>query len=81
MAARFGITITPTLIMIQKGNQDFIPISAGVVTAEELEDRTYRTVRLMRGDTSPDQYSMHEFQRGGGFDTAPPDSSSTQYQE
>lgn len=81
MAARFGITITPTLIMIQKGNQDFTPISAGVVTAEELEDRTYRTVRLMRGDTTPDQYSLHEFQRGGGFDTAPPDGSSTQYPE
>lgn len=77
MAARFGITITPTLIMIQKGNQDYTPISAGVVTAEELEDRTYRTVRLMRGDTTPDQYSLHEFQRGGGFDTAPPEGSST----
>jgi len=81
MAARFGISITPTLIMIQKGNQDYTPISAGVVTAEELEDRTYRTVRLMRGDTTPDQYSLHEFQRGGGFDTAPPEGSLTHYPE
>lgn len=73
MAARFGITITPTLIMIQKGNDDYVPISAGVASAEELEDRTYRTVRLMKGETTPEQYSLHEFQQGGGFDTSLPE--------
>lgn len=79
MASRFGITITPTLILIQKGKEDFVPISAGVASAEELEARTYHTVRLLKGETTPEQYSLHEFQQGGGFDTSQPDGDRTQW--
>lgn len=68
LAAKFSVEITPTLILIQKGNQDYLPVSAGVISADEIEDKAYRAVRLLRGDISPEEYSLYEFQKGGGFD-------------
>ena len=68
MAAKFSIEITPALILIQKGNQEYFPVSSGVVSADEIEDKAYRAVRLLRGDISPEEYSLYEFQKGGGFD-------------
>ncbi len=68
LAAKFRVEITPTLILIQKGNQDYLPVSAGVISADEIEDKAYRAVRLLKGDISPEEYSLYEFQKGGGFD-------------
>lgn len=68
LVAKFSVEITPTLILIQKGNQDYLPVSAGVISADEIEDKAYRAVRLLKGDISPEEYSLYEFQKGGGFD-------------
>ena len=68
LAVKFRVEITPTLILIQKGNQDYLPVSAGVISADEIEDKAYRAVRLLKGDISPEEYSLYEFQKGGGFD-------------
>lgn len=68
LAAKFNVEITPTLILIQKGKQDYLPISAGVISADEIEDKAYRAVRLLKGEISPEEYSLYEFQKGGGFD-------------
>ena len=68
MASKFNVEITPTLILIQKGNQDYLPVSAGVISADEIEDKAYRAVRLLKGEISPEEYSLYEFQKGGGFD-------------
>ena len=68
LAARFKVELTPTLILIQKGNQEFLPVSAGVISADEIEDKAYRAVRLLKGEITPQEYSLYEFQKGGGFD-------------
>lgn len=68
LAAKFNVEITPTLVLIQKGNQDYLPVSAGVISADEIEDKAYRAVRLLKGDISPEEYSLYEFQKGGAFD-------------
>ena len=68
LAAKFSVEITPTLILIQKGNQNYLPVSAGVISADEIEDKAYRAVRLLKGDISPEEYSLYEFQKGGSFD-------------
>lgn len=67
-AAKVGVEITPTLVLIKKGEQDHFPVSAGVLSADEIEDKTYRAVRLLNGEITPQEYSLYEFQRGGGFD-------------
>lgn len=68
LAGRFGIETTPAMILIQKGNQDFFPVSSGLITAEEIEDKTYRAVRLLKGEITPEDFSLYDFQKGGGFD-------------
>jgi len=68
LAIRFGVTITPSIILIEKGNKDYMPVSAGVVTANEIEDKAYRTVRLIKKEITPEEYSLYEFQRGGSYD-------------
>jgi len=68
LAQQFGVTITPTLILIQKGNTDYMPVSAGVAAANEIEDKAYRTVRLLKKEITPEEYSLYEFQRGGSYD-------------
>jgi conjugal transfer pilus assembly protein TraF len=71
LANRFGVTITPTLILIQKGNREYMPVSAGVAAANEIEEKTYRTVRYLKKEITPEEYSLYEFQRGGSYDVNP----------
>lgn len=67
-ASKFNIETTPTIILIQKGKPDYFPVSAGVISSEEIEDKTYRAVRLLKGEITPEEYSLYDFQRGGGYD-------------
>ena len=68
MAAQFQVSITPTIIIIQRGGTNYMPVSAGVASVAEIEDGTYRAIRALKGETSPENFDMYEFQRGGGFD-------------
>lgn len=68
LAAKIGIQTTPSVVLIKKGQKDHFPVSAGVITSTEIEDKTYRAVRLLNGDITPQEYSIHDFQKGGGFD-------------
>ena len=68
LAAKVGVETTPSVILIKKGVKDHFPVSAGVITSDEIEDKTYRAVRLLNGEITPQEYSLHDFQKGGGFD-------------
>lgn len=68
LASKFGITMTPSLILVQRGKQDHFPVSSGVISATEIEDKTYRAVRLLTKEISPEEYSIYDFQKGGGYD-------------
>ncbi|MEW6418631.1 MAG: conjugal transfer protein TraF [Nitrospirota bacterium] len=68
LGQRFGITITPSLLLIYKGSQDYIHVSSGVASMAEIEEKIYRGMRLLKGEITPEEYSLYEFQRGGSFD-------------
>lgn len=68
IAARFDVRITPTLLLIKKGKPDHLIVSTGVVSLDELERTLYRSIRLLRGDIKPEEYSVYEFQKGGPLD-------------
>lgn len=72
LAARFNIAITPSLLLIKQGNDGYLPLSSGVISLNELEERIYNGVRLLDGEITPEQFNMREFQRGGSFDTTAP---------
>lgn len=68
LAARFNVTTTPYLILIYRKSRDYIPVSAGVVTLAEMEEKLFRGIRLLSGETTPREYSLYEHRRGGSFD-------------
>lgn len=72
LAARFGIETTPTLLLIYRGSQDFIPVGSGVLAMSEIESNLFRGIRLLKGEITPQEWSLFEFQRGGTFDTGMP---------
>lgn len=64
LVERYGIDITPTIMLLSRSSQKLIPISKGVVTLAELEGRIDRTVRYLSGETVPEQW----FNGPGSFD-------------
>ena len=72
LAARLGVNTTPSLILIRKGNEGYIPVSTGVTTLDDMEQRLYRGIRFLNGETTPENWSLYEFQKGQGFDTGAP---------
>lgn len=67
LASKFGIQMVPSLVLIQKGNQEFFPVSQGVVDASELESKTYRAIKALSG-ANPESINIYDFQKGGGLD-------------
>lgn len=72
LATMFNVTITPTLILVKKGNEGFQPISYGVISEPELDYRVFSTIRLMEGQIQPEQYGVREYERGGAYDPLAP---------
>jgi conjugal transfer pilus assembly protein TraF len=67
-AARFNITMTPTLLLIKKGGDAYMPVSVGVIALSELERKLYRAIRHLQGNTGGDNFLMYDFQRGSALD-------------
>ena len=68
LSRQFGVKTVPTLILIYKNSSEYITASVGVISLSELEDQLYRSIRILKGDISPQDYSLFDFQRGSAFD-------------
>lgn len=68
LAKRMNISITPSIILIRRGSDDYMPVAVGATAATELEGNIYRAMRLLRGDVTPQQFFMYEFDKGGLMD-------------
>lgn len=68
LAGRLGVETAPTLMLIRRGSPDYLPITVGVASAAEIEARLYRGIRLLRGEVTPENFNLYDFQKGGGFD-------------
>lgn len=70
--AKFGISVTPTIIVVDRKTGQYMPISSGVISLDEIYTRTARAIRIMNGE-SPELYGIYEFQKGSSLDpTVPP---------
>ncbi len=67
-ATRFGIEQTPSIILVNKDSQAYLPISSGVISMSDLKKRLYRSIRYMQGKISPEQWAVYEFEKGSGHD-------------
>jgi conjugal transfer pilus assembly protein TraF len=55
LSARFGVEITPTMV-IRRGSQQRMIIASGVEAYPNLAQMAYQAVRLLRGDIRPEQF-------------------------
>ena len=67
-AARFNITVTPTLLLIKKGNPESMPVATGVIALSELERKLYRAIRYLGGMTGGDNFLLYDFQEDSALD-------------
>ena len=72
LAERFGVTILPSILLVYRDSTEAIPVSAGVISVSEMEDKIYRGIRLLAGEITPQEYSIYDFQKGGAFDVTAP---------
>jgi conjugal transfer pilus assembly protein TraF len=72
LAARFNVTMTPTLLLIRKGREDYIPITSGIIALSELENRVFMGIRFLNKETSPDNFTTTDIEKGGPLDTSGP---------
>lgn len=68
MKVRFGTDYTPTTVVIFRGSQDWMPVAVGVETVAKVEESIYRAVRMMRGETGADQWTLQDYQHGSTLD-------------
>ncbi len=67
-AARFNVSIVPQMILVYKKTGDYMPISTGVISLSELKAKLYRSIRLMRGEITPQQWFLYEFEKNKSAD-------------
>jgi conjugal transfer pilus assembly protein TraF len=72
LASRLNVTIAPSTVLIYRNSRDYFPVSAGVMSLTEIEQRLYRGIRALAGENSPRNFSLYEFQKGGSFDVDRP---------
>ncbi|NVN92090.1 MAG: conjugal transfer protein TraF [Desulfuromonadales bacterium] len=68
LAARLNVTMEPSTVLIYRNSRDFIPVSAGVMSLTDIEQRLYRGIQLLSGENTPRNFSLYEFQKGGSYD-------------
>lgn len=73
VAAMFGVEQTPSMFLVYKDNtKDYFPISAGVITVDEMKENIYRGMRVLRGETAPQTFAGYDYEKGSSFDASGP---------
>ena len=68
IAARFNVLTVPQIILIYKKTGDYMPISTGVISLSELKTKLSRSIRLMRGEITPQQWFLYKFEKNKSAD-------------
>ena len=72
IAARFNVERVPYIMLIYRKGNDYLPVSAGVISLSDMEEKVYRGMKLLAGEITPQEYSTYDFQKGGSFDPTAP---------
>ncbi len=68
LASRFGASTIPMLLVIHKGSDESIPVAVGATALNDIEEALYRSVRLLAGEITPEEYTLFDFQKSSAFD-------------
>ena len=72
IAATFNVDFTPITILVERNTKNWMPVAVGSESLRTVEENAYRAIRLLRGDTSPEQFFVMEHEQGGVFDPTAP---------
>lgn len=67
-ALRFNVSVTPMTIIIERGTDRWMPVAVGVEALPNIENGVYRAIRMLKGEITPQQYILNEYDEGGFFD-------------
>jgi len=56
LADRYSVSMTPSILVLSRDQQEAMPLSSGVISVAELRARLFRSVRYMRGEVKPEQF-------------------------
>lgn len=68
MAEKFGVESFPSIIIVYRQTGQYIPVSTGVISFDDLRNKIYFSIRYLKGETAPEQYFLYDFQEGSGSD-------------
>ncbi|MBA4092416.1 MAG: conjugal transfer protein TraF [Sphingobium sp.] len=68
IGARFGVEVTPTMMVIRRDSAQRMIIASGVEAYSTLSQMAYQAVRLLNGDIQPEQFMTGAGEEGGFFD-------------
>ena len=68
LAARFGVEVTPTTMVIRRGSAQRMVIASGVESYPNIAQTAYNAVRLLLGDIRPEQFLTGAGEEDGFFD-------------
>ncbi|MCW6536054.1 conjugal transfer protein TraF [Sphingomonas lycopersici] len=68
LGSRFGVEMTPTIMVIRRNTQQRMVIAAGVETYPNLAQTAYQAAKLLSGDIRPEQWLTGAGEEDGFFD-------------
>ena len=68
LGARFGVSVTPTTMVIRRGSAQRMVVATGVEAYPGLAQTAYQAVKLLTGDIKPQQFLTGAGEEGGFFD-------------
>jgi conjugal transfer pilus assembly protein TraF len=68
LAQRYGVEITPTIMLIRRNSAQRMVIASGVETYPNLAQMAYQGTRLLSGDIRPEQFMTGPGEEDGFFD-------------
>lgn len=67
-AYRFDVTTVPYILTVYKATGEYMPVTAGVASLNDLEQKLYRAIRYLRGNVAPSQFSIYDYNLEGPGD-------------
>ena len=68
----FGIETVPSIILVHRDSGEWFPVSSGVVSIQEIQERILVSVRQIEGDIQPEKWGLYKFQENTSLDPLQP---------
>ncbi|MFB3925178.1 MAG: conjugal transfer protein TraF [Syntrophales bacterium] len=68
LAEFLDIHTTPAIFLVRKDDDRHLLVSQGVASVSEIETNLYRGIRYLKEETTPEDFNVYDYQRGGPLD-------------